>query len=462
MKNTFLSLAIIVFIVQLFPNNVYGQKIKTYFNQPVNNNVSTGVNAIYLNQTMDDTLVAYINRAKFTLDIAVYNYSSSSLIADIAGAVNAAYNRGVIVRWIYDGASSNTGLSTLNTSIPTLASPTGTNYNIMHNKFMIVDANSTNLNDPIVWTGASNWGSNQFNSDYNNTIVIQDKNLALAYTTEFNEMWGSTTTTPNLILSKFGSFKSDNTPHFFTIEGKTVELYFSPSDGTTSKIIQAINSANHSMYFGIYTFTENDISNVIIPKIQQGIYTLGIIDDFSVGYTPVTDLSPIMNSNLIIYNQNNSYHNKYLIVDPCNPNSDPLVLTGSHNWSGAANTNNDENTLIIHDDTIANVYYQSFHKDFTDAGGTITPCSVIAANEEVLNSSLVRISPNPSNGVFNIETSSLDVVSISILNMEGKIIFNQPYDNGSLNIELDNGMYLITMTTKNGKVICKKLIIENE
>jgi phosphatidylserine/phosphatidylglycerophosphate/cardiolipin synthase-like enzyme len=461
MKNKILNLFILVFIVQLYANNVYGQKIKTYFNKPVNNNVSTGVNAIYLNQTMDDTLVAYINRAKFTLDIAVYNYSASSFIADIAGAVNAAYARGVVVRWIYDGGSSNTGLATLNTSIPKLASPTGSNYTIMHNKFMIVDANSTNLNDPIVWTGASNWGSNQFNSDYNNTIVIQDKNLALAYTTEFNEMWGSATTTPNLSLSKFGPFKSDNTPHFFTIEGKTVELYFSPSDGTTNKIIQAVNSANHSMYFGVYTFTENDISNAIIPKIQQGVYTLGIIDDFSVGYTPITDLSPIMNSNLIIYNQNNSYHSKLLIVDPCNPNSDPLVLTGSHNWSGAANTDNDENTLIIHDDTIANVYYQSFHKDFTDAGGTLTPCSILASNEELNFSNSIKIFPNPSQGKFTIQSNNNEPLHLSIISTEGKTIIDQETSLTGFEINLTTGMYLIKLTKETGSYICKKLLINN-
>ena len=46
-------------------------KIKTYFSRPVNNAVSTGTNAIYLNQLIDDTLIAYINRAKYSLDMAI-------------------------------------------------------------------------------------------------------------------------------------------------------------------------------------------------------------------------------------------------------------------------------------------------------------------------------------------------------------------------------------------------------
>src|SRR5665213_2386398 len=165
-------------------------KITVYFNNPVNNAVSTGVNAIYLNQTSDDTLIAYINRAKYTLDIAVYNYIQTAGISNIATAINNAYARGVKIRWIYNGSSSNSGLSQLNAGIHTLGSPTSSAYNIMHNKFMIVDAHSSNVNDPLVWTGSMNWDEEQMNSDYNNVIIIQDKNLAAGYTTEFNEMWG--------------------------------------------------------------------------------------------------------------------------------------------------------------------------------------------------------------------------------------------------------------------------------
>ncbi|MES2701543.1 MAG: hypothetical protein V4649_02835 [Bacteroidota bacterium] len=41
-----------------------------------------------------------------------------------------------------------------------------------------------------------------------------------------------------------------------------------------------------------------------------------------------------------------------------------------HNWSVSANTKNDENTVIIRNDTAANIYYQTFRANFTAAGGT--------------------------------------------------------------------------------------------
>ena len=91
--------------------------IKVYFTQPVDVSISSGLNAQWLNGATDDTLVAYINRAKFSIDIAVYSYDQSSGMANIATAVNQAYLSGKKVRWIYNGSSGNSGLTSLNSGI---------------------------------------------------------------------------------------------------------------------------------------------------------------------------------------------------------------------------------------------------------------------------------------------------------------------------------------------------------
>ncbi|MBK7573073.1 MAG: hypothetical protein IPI10_16185 [Bacteroidetes bacterium] len=57
-----------------------------------------------------------------------------------------------------------------------------------------------------------------------------------------------------------------------------------------------------------------------------------------------------------------------MIVDACDPNSDPAVEVGSHNWTTAAETKN-ENVLIIHDDTIANIFLQAYKGSFNRLGG---------------------------------------------------------------------------------------------
>ena len=348
-------------------------KMAIYFNTPVNNTVSSGVNAVYLANHMADTLVAYISRAKYSIDIAQYDYNQSSGYANIANAVNAAYASGKRVRWIYDGSQPNTGLALLNSGIQKLASPTSSAYGIMHDKFVIIDAKSANPNDAIVSTGSEDWGVTQFNSAPNNILFIQDSALAHAYLNEFNMMWGDTGITPNASLAKFGPFKTDLGAHIFNIGGKTVELYFSPSDNTDGHIQSAINSANTDLYFGVYSFTMSSDANAIAARHTSGVYTAGIVDQYSNTGAAYPILTSALGSSLKTYSSSSVvYHNKMVIVDPSNNCSDPLVLTGSHNWTYAANTKNDENTLIIHNDTVANIYYQSFYANYTALSGTLT------------------------------------------------------------------------------------------
>lgn len=348
--------------------------IKCYFNFPVNQNISTGTYANYLNGSFPDTIAAYINRAKFSVDVALYNYTSTATgsVAKIATAINNAWLRGVVIRWIYNGSSTNSGLSLLIPGINTLASPTTTGYGIMHNKFIAIDANSLDSTDAFIITGSYNFSSAQTFSDYNNLLIINSKNVAQTFYNEFNKMWGSTGLVPNVATSRFGPFKSPSAQKIFNVNGTVVEVYFSPKDNSDIGLENAISTANHDLFFGIYTFTANSVANLIKYKINNGIITKGIIDQFSQTYSPYSILSPVMGNNLKMYNGNGLYHNKIMLVDAQVPGSDPMVCTGSYNWSNAGAQTNDENMIIVHDSTIANEYLQSLCQNFTDLGGT--PC----------------------------------------------------------------------------------------
>lgn len=433
--------------------------IKVYFTQPVDVSISSGLNAQWLNGATDDTLVAYINRAKFSIDIAVYSYDQSSGMANIATAVNQAYLSGKKVRWIYNGSSGNSGLTSLNSGIKTLASPTSANYGIMHNKFVVIDASSSNPNDPIVWTGSCNWNKEQVTNDENNLIIIQDQSLALAYLNEFNEMWGSTTITPNATLAKFGPDKSDNTVHYFTIDGKTVECYFSPSDHTNNHLINLINSADNDLNFGVYTFTRQDIADTIAYKIAHGVVTTGIMDQYSLGFSAYNTLSPIMGNNLKIYSDPNYiYHSKHMIVDACSPSSDPAVEVGSHNWSVAADTKNDENILIIHDDTIANIFLQAYKASFNRLSGVFPACTINNVEDEFQD---VQIYPNPTNSEIHLKGFDGNIHLIEMVDVLGKIVYASSKFDSSILIDvsyLNEGIYFLKLKMENGTVV-KKIII---
>jgi PLD-like domain/Secretion system C-terminal sorting domain len=446
-----------------------GNKFRYYFNHPVDNSVSRGVNAVYLNNCMADTLVAYINRSMYTLDIAVYDYIQGSF-ANIATAVNNAYSRGVQVRWIFDSSSSNTGLSLINSAINRLGSPTSGAYGIMHCKFMVVDGNSPNPNDAIVWTGSTNWTSNQFNSDYNNVVIVQDSALAHAYIAEFNMMWGGTGLVPNTSLSKFGPHKTDLGRHNFTIDGNHVELYFSPSDGTNSHIQSTISTADKDLYFAMYAFTDNGDASLIMSKNSSGVYVAGIDDNFSNSYSPYTTFSAGLGSNFKVYSGFGIYHNKFLIVDPSDLCSDPIVLTGSHNWSVSADTKNDENTLIIHNDTAANIYYQSFRANFTSLSGSL---SLVAGCglETPLQTKIIddiNVYPNPSSGEISIryELSSQQFASVVVYNVMGRKIASlancelQATGSHSYQFVADKGLYVVQFDFGN-EHFSKKVLVVN-
>ena len=321
--------------------------IRPYFNHSVDVSVSTGVNAQNITTTFNDTIKAYMDLAQNTLDICVYNASD----ATIATAINDAYNRGVVVRYIADDDVTNIMLSSLDPNIPIVyrdPAPAG----IMHNKFIIVDANSTN--NSWVMGGSTNWTnpSNLFN-DYNNLIFIQDEAIAKVYTLEFEEMWGGV----------FGHNKLDNTPHNFKVNGKDVEVYFSPSDQTTSRISEFINEVDYTLEFGILSFTRDDLGLAVIAKDGEfGVNVRGIVEQENVTGSEFADLIAagvnVKSHTGVTY----QLHHKYAIADANAIASDPTVLTGSHNWSSNAENNSDENTIIIHDATIANIYLQEFEK----------------------------------------------------------------------------------------------------
>ena len=475
------NILLLSFTLLFFTRVNAGDKIKYYFNQPVDNTVATDVNAVYLNNCIADTLTAYLNRAKYSLDICVYDFEKTASFSistpdtvfapEIAAAINNAYNRGVKVRWIYEASNANTGLTLINPAIHTLGSPQGSNYTIMHNKFVVIDGNSNDPGDAIVWTGCLNWYVEQFNWDYNNVVIFQDSALAHAYIGEFNMMWGDTGIAPNLTNSKFGMYKTDLGRHMFSIEGNEVELYFSPSDGTDSHIQSTIATANTDMYFGMYTFTVTTDANLIMGKYNSGVYVAGLDDSWSNTYTPHSIFTSGLGANFKVYTETDTslYHNKFLIVDPSDPCSDPLVLTGSHNWSSSANTHNDENTVIIHNDTAANVYYQYFKASFDMLGGALTAqhgCTS-GVNELAGTAQNLQVYPNPSDAAINIsyELSGAENVTIDIYNVTGQKIAtpvngeSQTRGKHKLDYTLNTpGIYLLKFTSESGS-LTKKIVI---
>lgn len=424
--------------------------MNVYFNHTVSTSVSQYQPAQNLGSTLDDKLVEYINACQNTLDIAIYNSYSPSSTTGIAGAINNAYNRGVQVRVIYDGSTGSQMISNLNPSIPRMASPDNSNYGIMHNKFVVFDADSSDRNRPWVWSGSTNWTVAQIDGpDKNNAIAIQDQALAQAYKLEFEEMWGSSGINPDYTLSRFGPYKTNNTPHIFNVGGKVVKNYFSPSDGVTSQIINVINSADSDIEIATMLITRDDIRDALINKYNAGLNVVqGVFDTQNPSGNDIPALKSAIGANKIVqYGGAGVMHHKFMLVDNFNAASDPIILTGSHNWSTSAETRNDENTLIIHDKIIADQYYQAFHYLYLEAGGTL------AAAELSSNTKKVILYPNPTDGLvtFKVDGSLINTRgNITVFNVVGSKIMERSFDDmRNSSIDLSNypkGLYFLNIT----------------
>jgi hypothetical protein len=247
--------------------------IKVYFNRPVDVSYSNGLDAIHLNQTFPDTIKAYIARAQNTLDIAAYSIDNINGIVD---AINAAYDRGVTVRFIGNFDINETAFDLIDIGednkikSPTGSVPGGGFYGNMHNKFIIVDAHSSDPNASYVVTGSTNFTNGQLKTDPNDLIIFQDQSLAKAYTIEFEEMFGNT----------FGPLKTVRTPTQFNIGGRKVEAYFSPKNRVENILINNINNSDHDLYFGVFSYTRDTISKVIANAVDRGVFAAGILGPY--------------------------------------------------------------------------------------------------------------------------------------------------------------------------------------
>lgn len=437
-------------------------QMRAIFTRPVNTALATTTPAVYSARGVDDSLIALINTATQTVDIAIYNLNNNGL-SDMTAALNAAHARGVRVRMVADGSTAMVGLNSLNSQIGRIRSPQGSQFGLMHNKFVLIDAAHSDPFKPMVWTGSTNLTADQINVDANNVVIIQDQALALAFQIEFEEMFGSNTAQPNATNARFGQFKRDNTPKIFTIGGKRIRLFFSPSDDVENNILNGIATANHEIAFATMLITRNGYPNTMIGRIAaSNVLVAGVQNDTANGGTQFNMLRnhPAIGANRMrLYTVNGILHHKYCLVDYASPQSNPLTITGSHNWSASANDRNDENTLIIDDADLANQFYQEWHSRFTESGGLIT--QLITTDKIPLK--LVGY-PNPTTDFLNLSSNQLfEKLFIRITNLHGAQVLPLMQFENTQFVPLDlstlqAGFYLIHLSTPSGSSSCFKVI----
>ena len=317
---------------------------------------------------LDLKLAEQILSAEQTVDLCFYEIDSDTII----GAILAAHNSGTQVRLITDDAYLPEVQELLDASVPVLSDSAGSVYiyKDMHNKFAVFDGE-------WIWTGSYNATENGTFGNANNALLFRSEATAEAYTAEFQEMWGSTTATPNPEASRFHTGKEDNHLHTFELDGYTLELYMSPSDGTKESILSAIATADYSISFCIFSFTDDDISDAMEAQLEDvpGLTIQGVFDETQAGsqYSEIHKMLDWGNQVEVLVDAitdsagaEKFLHHKYLLIDAGYEDSDPLVITGSCNWSTNGFSYNDENTIISYHPDIVDLYLSEFEKRFAE------------------------------------------------------------------------------------------------
>jgi phosphatidylserine/phosphatidylglycerophosphate/cardiolipin synthase-like enzyme len=457
-------------------------KMEAYFNYPTEPTVAMPNNLANGNADLQNRLIQRIDSARYSIDLAIYSFND---LTNIRQAILNAFIRGVKIRIVYDSRTIQSLMQDLiNAGILVQQRPTG--GALMHNKFFVFDGRDTTAaaySQKWVWTGSANITYQQFYQDVENTIFIQDEALSHTYTREFEEMWGSHNNVNNPTNAKFGTAKLDNTPHLFNINGKRLDCYFSPSDDIAAKIENMIQNETHkSINFSIFAFTKFSIANKMKAKyvyptlMVRGVFdrsTNGNITNGPVyfemaGIGGTTPWNPAAKVFLDNYNIAYLYHHKYILIDADMPSSNPIVETGSYNFSNAASYDNDENIVMIYDSLIANQYYQEFVKRLTDAGGSI---DVKTISEVVpMNYALNQNYPNPFNPATKItfDVAKLSNIKISVFDVLGRevsVLVNKQLNAGQYATEwtasnYPSGVYFYVLNVNGENVNTKKMVLK--
>jgi phosphatidylserine/phosphatidylglycerophosphate/cardiolipin synthase-like enzyme len=284
----------------------------------------------------DVPLAAAIDSARLSVDVAIYSLSLNS----VRDALIRAHKRGVKVRMVMesDNLDRSDPQKLKDAGIPILGDR---REGLMHDKFLVIDNSE-------VWMGSMNFTDSGAYADNNNLMRIRSVKMAEDYTKEFEEMF---------VNDKFGPDVVAETPNpQVTIDGTPIDVYFSPDDGVLASLLDLINNAQKSIYFMAFSFTEDSLGDAVRARAQDGVVVAGVMEAEQVKSNIGTEFDPFKQAGLDVLRDGNDgqMHHKVMIID------ENTVAFGSYNFTNSAETRNDENLIVVHNQDIAAQFIAEF------------------------------------------------------------------------------------------------------
>jgi len=254
---------------------------------------------------------------------------------------------------------------------------------LMHHKFIVVDRQT-------VITGSANFTLSGLLGDMNNLaskgnvnhlLRIDNDRVANLFRQEFDYMWGDA---ERGIESKFGLAKPWRSPETVSWNDTSLTIQFAPtsqkqfwSSTTNGLIAQTVQSATKSIDLALFVFSEQELADVLQIKSQLGVAVRGVFDtSFAYRYySEVLDMlglslyfncrteannnpwiNPLDTVGTTQLNSGDKLHHKFTVID------NKILVSGSQNWSQAANQINDEVVIVINDMTVAKHFKREFQR----------------------------------------------------------------------------------------------------
>lgn len=137
--------------------------------------------------------------------------------------------------------------------------------------------------------------------------------------------------------------------------------------------------------------------------------------------------------------------------------SGALTFVGQRGYFWSSDTSNSGGKYLYIGSTIANPSSGAMRGQGS-AVRCIKTASALGTSDIIRNTETVGMYPNPTNGILNIKADSL-IESINVINMAGQRLNNVQFINNQINMNgLPDGIYIVELKLKNGRVFSKKII----
>ncbi|MFN5594923.1 MAG: DUF655 domain-containing protein [Aphanizomenon sp.] len=255
---------------------------------------------------------------------------------------------------------------------------------LMHHKFVVVDhrfviitsANFTLSDTSGDFTNSSSLGN------ANNLLKVDSPELAKLITEEFNIMWGEGV--GGKLDSKFGLQKPLRKSQTITLGNSKITVNFSPisptepwGDSANGLISKTLSASKKTVDLALFVFSDQQLANILEERHDQNVQVRALIEpQFAYrSYSEALDMmgfalsenckyevdnrpwkNPISTVGVPILAKGDLLHHKFAVID------NQTVITGSHNWSEAANNGNDEILVVIENPTVAAHYQREFDR----------------------------------------------------------------------------------------------------